>query len=84
MPRKTFDLKQDVIAKVPLTLPEDITVEKALNRVLRLVNVASKRYLTNKVYIIYYVIKYLRESKRTNTKYFGQCLGPLVYIKFTL
>ncbi|XP_013141308.1 PREDICTED: phosphoribosylformylglycinamidine synthase [Papilio polytes] len=49
MPRKVFDFKQDNVTKVPLSLPNDITVEAALDRVLRLVNVASKRYLTNKV-----------------------------------
>lgn len=49
MPRKTFNLVTEKKTLVPLSLPSDITVEKALNRVLRLVNVASKRYLTNKV-----------------------------------
>ncbi|KAG6446478.1 hypothetical protein O3G_MSEX004433 [Manduca sexta] len=49
MPRKTFDLHLEKKTKLPLSLPKDITVESALNRVLRLVNVASKRYLTNKV-----------------------------------
>lgn len=49
MPRKTFDLRQDKRTKLPLSLPSDITVGSALDRVLRLVNVASKRYLTNKV-----------------------------------
>lgn len=49
MPRKTFDLKREKRTKLPLSLPEDITVKSALDRVLRLVNVASKRYLTNKV-----------------------------------
>ncbi|VVC98983.1 unnamed protein product [Leptidea sinapis] len=38
MPRKTFDLKTEQRTKVPLTLPSDITVEEALNRVLRLVD----------------------------------------------
>lgn len=32
-----------------ISLPEDVTVESALKRVLRLPSVASKRYLTNKV-----------------------------------
>lgn len=49
MPRKTFDLVTEKRTKLPLTLPENVTVHDALNRVLRLVNVASKRYLTNKV-----------------------------------
>lgn len=49
MPRKTFDLKREKRTKLPLSLPSDVTVKSALDRVLRLVNVASKRYLTNKV-----------------------------------
>ncbi|KAJ0179869.1 hypothetical protein K1T71_004460 [Dendrolimus kikuchii] len=49
MPRKTFDLKSEKRTKLPLSLPQDITVESALDRVLRLINVGSKRYLTNKV-----------------------------------
>lgn len=49
MPQKTFvdttavDVLQDVV------LPDDITVRDALDRVLRLVSVGSKRFLTNKV-----------------------------------
>ncbi|XP_026485781.2 phosphoribosylformylglycinamidine synthase [Vanessa tameamea] len=66
MPRKTFDLRQDKRTKVPLSLPEDITIEKALNRVLRLVNVASKRYLTNKV-----------DRCVTGLVAQQQCVGPL-------
>ncbi|CAG9785046.1 unnamed protein product [Diatraea saccharalis] len=49
MPRKTFNLKREQRTKLPLSLPKDITVKSALDRVLRLVNVASKRYLTNKI-----------------------------------
>lgn len=66
MPRKTFDLKRELRTKLPLTLPQDITVLSALDRVLRLVNVASKRYLTNKV-------------DRCVTGLIGQqqCVGPL-------
>ncbi|XP_068630835.1 phosphoribosylformylglycinamidine synthase [Battus philenor] len=66
MPRKTFDLQQDKTTKIPLSLPNDITVEKALNRVLRLVNVASKRYLTNKV-----------DRCVTGLVAQQQCVGPL-------
>ncbi|CAH2075330.1 unnamed protein product, partial [Iphiclides podalirius] len=66
MPRKTFNLQQDIAPKIPLALPEGITVEKALNRVLRLVNVASKRYLTNKV-----------DRCVTGLVAQQQCVGPL-------
>ncbi|XP_045765143.1 phosphoribosylformylglycinamidine synthase [Maniola jurtina] len=66
MPRKTFDLKQDKRTKLPLALPGDVTVEKALDRVLRLVNVASKRYLTNKV-----------DRCVTGLVAQQQCVGPL-------
>ncbi|CAK1553690.1 unnamed protein product [Leptosia nina] len=66
MPRKTFDLQTEKRSKLPLSLPNDVTVEKALNRVLRLVNVASKRYLTNKV-----------DRCVTGLVAQQQCVGPL-------
>ncbi|CAH2236099.1 jg15095, partial [Pararge aegeria aegeria] len=66
MPRKTFDLKRDKRTKLPLALPSGVNVEKALNRVLRLVNVASKRYLTNKV-----------DRCVTGLVAQQQCVGPL-------
>ncbi|CAG4937766.1 unnamed protein product [Colias eurytheme] len=66
MPRKTFNLQSEKRTKLPLSLPNDITVEKALNRVLRLVNVASKRYLTNKV-----------DRCVTGLIAQQQCVGPL-------
>ncbi|XP_031769587.2 phosphoribosylformylglycinamidine synthase [Galleria mellonella] len=66
MPRKTFDLKRDKRTKLPLSLPADITVKSALDRVLRLVNVSSKRYLTNKV-----------DRCVTGLVAQQQCVGPL-------
>ncbi|KAG7299510.1 hypothetical protein JYU34_016472 [Plutella xylostella] len=66
MPRKTFDLKQEKRTKLPLQLPKDVTVKSALDRVLRLVNVASKRYLTNKV-----------DRCVTGLVAQQQCVGPL-------
>ncbi|GBP04367.1 Phosphoribosylformylglycinamidine synthase [Eumeta japonica] len=66
MPRKTFELKQDKRTKLPLELPSNLTVTDALNRVLRLVNVASKRYLTNKV-----------DRCVTGLIAQQQCVGPL-------
>ena len=49
MPRKVFELERPVRKLEPLSLPEDLTVKDALERVLRLVSVGSKRFLTNKV-----------------------------------
>src|SRR3989339_250973 len=49
MPQKTFKLERVQPKLEPLKLPEDITVRDALDRVLRLVSVGSKRFLTNKV-----------------------------------
>ena len=49
MPQKTFDLKKTVPILKPLRLPDNLKISEALNRVLRLPSVASKRYLTNKV-----------------------------------
>lgn len=66
MPRKTFDLQTEKRTKLPLSFPKDITVKSALDRVLRLVNVASKRYLTNKV-----------DRCVTGLVAQQQCVGPL-------
>jgi phosphoribosylformylglycinamidine synthase len=49
MPQKTFTLDRIQADTEPLNLPEGITVRDALDRVLRLVSVGSKRFLTNKV-----------------------------------
>lgn len=49
MPRKNFHYKKINPTLSPLLLPKDLSVESALNRVLRLPSVASKRYLTTKV-----------------------------------
>ncbi|KAJ7313070.1 hypothetical protein JRQ81_004337 [Phrynocephalus forsythii] len=49
MPRKEFILNRVNRALQPLDLPRDLSVVDALQRVLRLPSVASKRYLTNKV-----------------------------------
>lgn len=49
MPRKTFsDARVKPVLK-PLELPKGLTVRPALERVLRLVSVGSKRFLINKV-----------------------------------
>ncbi|MBT8398368.1 MAG: phosphoribosylformylglycinamidine synthase, partial [Gemmatimonadetes bacterium] len=49
MPQKTFELERMLPELEPLELPTDLTVRTALDRVLRLLSVGSKRFLTNKV-----------------------------------
>jgi len=49
MPQKTFTIERIQPQLAPLVLPENITLRDALERVLRLVSVGSKRFLTNKV-----------------------------------
>jgi len=49
MPQKTFRMERVPLRPQPLTLPQDLTVREALNWVLRLLSVGSKRFLTNKV-----------------------------------
>jgi phosphoribosylformylglycinamidine synthase len=49
MPRKTFRLDRVAAPAVPLSLPGNLGIRGALDRVLRLVSVGSKRFLTNKV-----------------------------------
>ena len=46
---QVFTLEHSKIPLTTLSLPESLTVTDALQRVLRLPSVASKRYLTNKV-----------------------------------
>jgi phosphoribosylformylglycinamidine synthase len=48
MPRKTFSMERVKRIRKPLELPRDLTVREALNRVLRLLSVGSKRFLVNK------------------------------------
>jgi phosphoribosylformylglycinamidine synthase len=49
MPQKVFNLDRKKTSLQPLKLPHGLTVRQALDRVLRLVSVGSKRFLTNKV-----------------------------------
>src|SRR5208282_273681 len=49
MPRKVFRMERIHNHLQPLELPDDFTLEEALDRVLRLISVGSKRFLTNKV-----------------------------------
>ena len=66
MPQKVFKLDRKKPALTPLTLPKDLTVRKALDRVLRLLSVGSKRFLTNKV-----------DRSVTGLIARQQCAGPL-------
>jgi phosphoribosylformylglycinamidine synthase len=49
VPQKTFELERKTPVSEPLRLPPGTDVESALDRVLRLLSVGSKRFLTTKV-----------------------------------
>jgi phosphoribosylformylglycinamidine synthase len=66
MPQKTFRLDRVPASTGPLKLPAEITVKDALERVLRLLSVGSKRFLTNKV-----------DRSVTGLIAQQQCAGPL-------
>jgi phosphoribosylformylglycinamidine synthase len=66
MPRKTFNLERIPPVLEPLKLPENITIISALGKVLRLISVGSKRFLTNKV-----------DRSVTGLIAQQQCVGPL-------
>lgn len=66
MPQKTFDLNRARPKLEPLSLPVKLGVRDALDRVLRLVSVGSKRFLTSKV-----------DRSVTGLIARQQCAGPL-------
>jgi phosphoribosylformylglycinamidine synthase len=66
MPQKRFDLERVSPVLEPLDLPEDLPVREALDRVLRLLSVGSKRFLTTKV-----------DRSVTGQVARQQCAGPL-------
>jgi phosphoribosylformylglycinamidine synthase len=66
MPQKVFKLDRQQTKLKPLDLPKDLTVRAALDRVLRLLSVGSKRFLTNKV-----------DRSVTGLIAQQQCTGPL-------
>lgn len=66
MPQKEFKMERLSLKHQPLVLPEQLSVKEALDRVLRLPAVASKRYLTNKV-----------DRSVTGLVAQQQCVGPL-------
>jgi phosphoribosylformylglycinamidine synthase len=66
MPQKTFKDERSEVSLKPLELPDDLSVEAALSRVLRNLAVGSKRFLTNKV-----------DRSVTGLIAQQQCCGPL-------
>ncbi len=66
MPQKTFTDKSKEISFQPLSLPKDLKINDALERVLRLLSVGSKRFLTSKV-----------DRSVTGLVVQQQCVGPL-------
>ncbi len=66
MPRKEFRLRSHEEDREALQLPPDLSVRNALRRVLRVLSVGSKRFLTNKV-----------DRSVTGLIAQQQCAGPL-------
>ena len=66
MPQKTFVDNRVAMKLEPLKLPEGVTVMNALDRVLRLLSVGSKRFLVHKV-----------DRSVTGLCAQQQCVGPL-------
>jgi len=66
MPQKRFEFERIAPVLVPLDLPGELTVRDALDRVLRLLSVGSKRFLTTKV-----------DRSVTGLIAQQQCAGPL-------
>ncbi|MEN8162606.1 MAG: AIR synthase-related protein, partial [Acidobacteriota bacterium] len=66
MPKKVFELERRTLPLKPLHLPADLHVSAALDRVLRLLSVGSKRFLTTKV-----------DRAVTGLVARQQCAGPL-------
>jgi phosphoribosylformylglycinamidine synthase len=66
MPQKIFHIDRIKPPLEPLRLPVGITLKDALERVLRLISVSSKRFLTNKV-----------DRSVTGLIAQQQCVGPL-------
>jgi phosphoribosylformylglycinamidine synthase len=66
MPQKRFEFERITPVLAPLALPGELTVMDALDRVLRLLSVGSKRFLTTKV-----------DRSVTGLIAQQQCVGPL-------
>lgn len=59
----------------PLALPPDLSVGQALERVLRLPAVASKRYLTNKVLLVPYLAALAFCIVSCHSSWLSSCIG---------
>ncbi len=66
VPQKKFEFTRVKDRLLPLILPEDMTIGQALEKVLRLLSVGSKRFLTSKV-----------DRSVTGLIAQQQCVGPL-------
>ena len=66
IPKKEFQLQTIERKLEPLNLPTNLTIHEALDRVLRLLSVGSKRFLTNKV-----------DRSVTGLIVRQQCAGPI-------
>ena len=66
IPQKKYVLQETINKSLPLDIPDDISIEEMLHKVLRLVSVGSKRFLTNKV-----------DRSVTGLIAQQQCVGPL-------
>ena len=66
MPKKVFELERRPLRLEKLNLPTDLDIDTALDRVLRLLSVGSKRFLTTKV-----------DRAVTGLVARQQCAGPL-------
>ena len=66
MPQKEFHFATPTIQTIPLQLPSGTSFASALERVLRLLDVGSKRFLTNKV-----------DRSVSGLVAQQQCVGPL-------
>jgi phosphoribosylformylglycinamidine synthase len=66
LPQKKYDLRRVPRRGLPFVVPENVGAEEALKRVLRLVSVGSKRFLTSKV-----------DRSVTGLVARQQCCGPL-------
>jgi phosphoribosylformylglycinamidine synthase len=66
MPQKEFRFSTPNRTLLPISFPDDVSLDMALERVLRLLDVGSKRFLTNKV-----------DRSVTGLIAQQQCVGPL-------
>jgi phosphoribosylformylglycinamidine synthase len=79
MPPKTFDMKRAKWSRPPLSLPKNLTIQAALDRVLRLPSVASKRWLTNKVNYFYLPMEF---EKKNDLKKQNKFLDEIALLSF--